>query len=119
MTTSDDGGRSSSDDLTPDAGADWMRVARRFYDPDLDEELTTAITFAVAAASDRPPSEMALPPLYDCVDVSALEQTLFGAGQHSRETVGIVEFRYTDYLVTVSSEGWVTVYEPTGVGDRP
>jgi hypothetical protein len=34
----------------------------------------------------------------------------------SRRGVGTVEFRYTDYLVKVQSDGWVRVFEPGETG---
>jgi hypothetical protein len=49
------------------------------------------------------------------VDVAGIEQTFFGPNgdDSSCQGTGAVEFRYTDYLVTDRSDGWLQVYEPS------
>jgi hypothetical protein len=101
----------------PASGADThqSQVAQRLYEPDEDGELTTAIIYAIAAAEGVSPGNMKLPPLYESVDVPAIEDAFFGVNisEASQQGVGTVEFRYTDYLVKVQSDGWIQVYEPT------
>jgi len=60
-----------------------------------------------------PPTELTSPTLYECVDVEALEATLFGGkgGSSSRQGSSTVTFQYADYVVTVTSDGWVEVDE--------
>ncbi|NKE35788.1 hypothetical protein GWG54_08135 [Natronococcus sp. JC468] len=74
------------------------------------------MVFAIAEAEGISPSEVKSPPLYDSVDVAGVEDAFFGSdsGNGSRRGTGTVEFRYTEYLVKVRSDGWVEVYEPTG-----
>lgn len=98
-----------------DGDGAWTQVAQRNYDPDLDEELTTTIAFALAAAEDVQPIDLKAPPLYEVVDASALQDTLFenGNGQADRRGSGTVEFYYGEYRVEVGSDGWVQVYEST------
>ncbi len=57
--------------------------------------------------------ELKDPLLYDCIDVAVLEDALFSpavAGT-SRDGIGIGEFEFGDYRVTVNSNGWISVYE--------
>ena len=109
------GGTDSGDDVTPDRDARWRQVAKRLYDPERDGALTTVIVFAIADAEGVAPIEVDAPTLYKVVDVGAIERALFGARPDgsARETTGSVEFRYAEYLVEVSSDGWVQVCEPT------
>jgi len=101
-------------DLTSDE-THQSQVAQRHYEPDGQGELTTAIIYAIAEAEGVPPSAVTLPPLYESVDVPAIEGTFFGPdiSDESRQCAGAVEFRYADYLVTVRSDGRVRVFEPT------
>ncbi|AUG49600.1 hypothetical protein BVU17_18620 (plasmid) [Haloarcula taiwanensis] len=73
------------------------------------------MVYAIAEAEGVSPSEVKSPPLYECVDAAALEDTFFGPDVtgRSRQGVGSVKFHYTDYLVKVRSDGWIQVYEPT------
>jgi hypothetical protein len=105
----------SDDDPTSGADTHWTQVAQRLYEPDGRGELTTAIVYAIAEAEGISPSELKSPPLYECVDAAALEDTFFGPDVtvRSRQGVGTVEFHYTDYLVKVRSDRWIQVYEPT------
>jgi hypothetical protein len=110
-----DGGIMDEDDPTSGADTRWSQVAQRHYEPDGSAELTTAIIYAIAEAEGVSPSEVKSPPLYESVDVPAIEDAFFGpnvAGE-SRQGVGTVEFHHTDYRVKVRSDGWVQVYEST------
>jgi len=110
-----DDGTIDSDDSTSSADTHQSQVAQRHYNPNGNGELTTAIIYTIAEAEDVCPSEMKLPPLYESVDVPAIENAFFGpnAAGGSRQCVGKIEFRYADYLVKVQSDGWIQVYEPT------
>jgi len=116
-------GRSDDDSTDRDesAGTDThqSQVAQRHYEPGERRELTTEVISAVAAAEGVPPTAVTSPPLYESVDVSAVEDAFFGpdiAGE-SRQGVGTVEFQYIDYLVRVRSDGWIRVYERTDGDD--
>lgn len=105
----------TEDDPTGGADTHQTQVAKRHYEPNEQGELTSAIIYAIAEADSVSPSEVKSPPLYEAVDVPAIENAFFGpdvAGD-SRQGVGTVEFQYTDYLVKVRSDGWIQVYEPT------
>jgi len=71
--------------------------------------------YAIADSEDVSPTAVKSPPLYDSVDVPAIEKAFFGPDRagDSRQGVGTVEFRHTDYLVKVQSDGWIRVYEPS------
>jgi len=102
-------------DTDPTTETRQSQVAQRQYEPTGNEELTTAIVGAIAAAENVSPSEVKSPPLYESVDVPAIEDAFFGpeAAGESRKCVGTIEFQYTDYLVKVRSDGWIHVYEPS------
>ena len=91
------------------------QVAQRHYEPDGNTELTTTIIYAIAEAEGVSPSGVKSPPLYESVDVPAIEHAFFGpdAATESRQGVGTVAFQYTEYLVKVRSDGWIHVYEPS------
>lgn len=108
-----DSGTTSDEGPTATGDAPSRQVAQRHYEPGGQGELTTAIVFAIAEAQGVAPSDVKSPPLYDFIDVPAIEDAFFGpdvAGV-SRRGVGTVEFRYTDYLVKVQSDGWIRVFE--------
>jgi len=115
MPKSDKTGPNGGDDPTVDRDSQWRQVVRRLYEPDRDGGLTAAIVFAIADAEGVAPTEVNSPPLYEAVDAERIEQALFGSetGETVREATGRVEFRYADYLVSVGSDGWVRVSEPT------
>ena len=101
--------------LTSDTETHQTQVAQRHHEPNGQGELTTAIIYAIAEAEGVSPSEVQSPPLYESVDVPAIEDAFFGPNgdKESRQGIGTVEFQYTDYLVNVQSDGWIRVYEPT------
>lgn len=107
-----------NDDSSFTEETQWQQVAQRFYDVDRDGGLTTTIVFAIAEAKDVSPTALKSPPLYEVVDVAGIEAAFFGRseGDASRTGTGAVEFQYTDYLITVKSDGWVQVYETVGKG---
>jgi len=113
MSKRTDEGTMAEDDLTSGAETHQTQVAQRHYEPNGQGELTTAIVFAIAEAEDVSPSEVKSPPLYESVDVPAIEDAFFGpnVSEKSRQGIGTVEFQYTDYLVKVKSDGWIHVYE--------
>jgi hypothetical protein len=115
MSERSDGSTESADDPVSSAETNWSQVGQRHYDPDGRGELTAAIVYAIAEADGVSPSEVKSPPLYETVDVPAIEAAFFGpdvAGE-SRQGVGTIEFQYVGYLVKVRSDGWIQVYEPT------
>lgn len=98
----------------------WRHVAQELFDPEQEGGLTTTIVYAIAEAKGVSPMEVRSPPLYDVVDVAGIEATFFGSrnGNDRQQGMGTVEFRYTDYRITVRSDGWVQVDEPLGT-DSP
>ena len=100
---------------------DMTFVAQAHYDCESHRDLTTEIIFAIADAADVAPVDLKDPPLYECVDIAAIEDGFFGpkiAG-HTRDSEGSVSFRYNQYRVEVANDGWITVSEPTAYGNRP
>ncbi len=102
-------------DESTDGGAEaWRTVEQRSYDPDGDAELTTVVVEAVAAAEGVDATAVTSPPLYEAVDVTAIEEGFFArdvAGS-SRDSTGSIDFHYRGFRVTVDSDGWVRVAEP-------
>lgn len=113
MTTNEIRDTESGDEPALNQETEWEQAVQRMYEPDRDGGLSTAIVFAIADAADVSPSEVKSPPLYEVVDVSGIEQAFFGMNNDgdSRQGTGTVEFRYTEYLIKVRSDGWVQVYE--------
>jgi hypothetical protein len=93
----------------------WNLVEQAHYDREGDRELATALVTAIADAKDVDPLDSAaMPPLYESLDVAALEATFFGpsgAGPDHQED-GLVTFHYTGYKVALRDDGWIFVYEP-------
>jgi len=101
-----------------DAETEWTQVAQRHYDPDGNMELTTAIVYALADAKEINPRAVKSPPIYECIDVPAMEDAFFGpdGAAGSRQGIGSVTFRYADYQVEVQSDGWIQVSEQSESG---
>jgi hypothetical protein len=76
MTEHTDTGAGGTDDR-------WTQVTQRHYDPDRDTELTTAIVFALAEAEGISPSEVKSLPLYEVVNVAAIESVFSGPGRET------------------------------------
>ncbi|MGA9401872.1 HalOD1 output domain-containing protein [Haladaptatus sp.] len=107
---------SESDDHADTNGTDddhWTLVQQARYEPESGHDLTAIIVTAVAEAEGLSPMELKDPVLYDCVDVAALENALFGfdVSGIDRDGVGSVEFMFGEYRVTVKNDGWISVYE--------
>ncbi len=113
MTGSNNGGTDSSDDPSLTQDIEWQQAAQRMYEPDRDGELTKAIVFALADADGVPPNELKSPPLYEMIDVPAIEKVFFRSTstEFNRQVTGVIEFRYIEYLVNVRSDGRISVYE--------
>ncbi|MDG5821185.1 HalOD1 output domain-containing protein [Natronococcus sp. A-GB7] len=111
------GSGAERDESTLEQNTRWRQVTQRHYDPARDGELTTAIVFAVAEAEDVSPNEVTSPPLYESVDVAAIENAFFGSNPEDgpRRGTGVVEFRYADYLVKVRSDSWIQICEPAEI----
>ena len=109
----DDGTELAQDGNEPD-DPDMTFVTQAHYDRESHRDLTTEIIFAIADAEDVAPIEIKDPPLYECVDIAAIEDGFFGpkVNGHSRDSEGSVAFQYNQYRVTVASDGWITVSEP-------
>jgi len=101
----------------PHAGIDtsqWVQVNQASYDRESDGELVTALVEAIADAKDADPLDSEkMPPLYESLDVGALEDTFFGPSGAKRapQDGGIVTFHYTEYKVALRADGWIFVYE--------
>lgn len=96
-----------------DEAREWRPVAHRSFERTGDADLSTVIIETVAAAEGIEATTIR-PPLFEAVNVPAIEALFFGRTvQGSRRTgTGSVHFRYRGYRVTVASDGQVTVAEP-------
>lgn len=74
----------------------------------MDESGRVAEQIISGVAAKEGVSETELPPLYEYVDVDALESLLAHAGRSSMGAVTI-ELRYLEYTVTVSETGVVSI----------
>lgn len=116
----DDGTELAQDGNEPD-DPDMTFVTQAHYERESHRDLTTEIIFAIADAEDIAPIEIKDPPLYECVDIAAIEDGFFGpkVAGHTRDCEGSISFRYNQYHVAVASDGWITVSKPTAGGERP
>ena len=109
--------RRGSDEDPPDDPDDpdpaRSPVAQRHYDSTERVELTAAIVFTVADAMGVDPRAVSTQPLYECVDVEAVETALFGTEPvSSRCEPDAIEFGYTAFRIRVQRDGWILVFEP-------
>lgn len=89
---------------------DWTFVTQAHFDPTEPRDLTTTIIRAIADAEGVPITDVKNPPIYEVVDIAAIDAALFGRPGANRDgTESTVEFRYNEYKVTVEEDGWVTV----------
>jgi len=93
-------------DVTPDGEGQY----RTRHDPDDDVTLPVRVVFAVAAARGIDPVELST--LYGSVDPDALSG-LFEPASGPRGSDGRITFSYEDCMVTVRSDGLVTVRPDT------
>jgi len=77
------------------------------YDPDGDRDLSVVILEAVAILGERPMEMLRNEPLYDTIEIGAVETLLFGPQQGdvmntARRTV---TFEYSGYLIHIHGDG--------------
>jgi hypothetical protein len=106
----------SRDETTRQDDAEWQVVEQGAYDRAKSFDLTAVIVEAVAAAEGVDVTDIGAPPLYDVVDVSAIEDSFFGPSVtgECRDSLGSVDFEFRGFRVTVRSDGWVQVAERGG-----
>ena len=66
-------------------------------------------TIASTVAAVRGTDPLSLPPLYDCIDVDALEALFEGSRGRRSNAIGSVSFVYAGYDVTVDFDGWIRI----------
>lgn len=118
MTDStDEGDRQRSDPsiaADPDVpgDADWRLEIQVPFDQGEGQDLTSTIIVAIAEAEGVAPSEIKMPPLYDVVDVAALEAAFFGSATNegADHVHRLAEFMYRGHRVVVRTDGWVQVF---------
>jgi hypothetical protein len=106
-------GQTRDGDRTGETDERWRPVTRRTVEPN-EQTLRTAIVSAVADAEGVDPAELSSGPLSDDLDVDALDESFFGLEPEDvpGDVAGVVEFRYGEYRVTVSTDGDVDVAAP-------
>lgn len=94
--------------------ADWDLALQVPFDEDGDHDLTSSIVLAISEAEGVPPMDVKEPPLYEVLDVAALEAAFFGSDTVGQSSSGhhSVEFMYRSHRVVVRSDAWVQVYDP-------
>lgn len=103
-------GRTISSDVPDDA--DWQLKIQVPFDEGGRHDLTSSIIVAIAEVEGVRPSEIKTPPLYEVVDVPALEAALFGSSTVGRSSTGFrsVEFMYRGHRIVIRSDAWIQVY---------
>lgn len=92
--------------------AKWELEIQVPFDAGEQHDLTSAIIVGVARTEDVSPTDIKQPPLYQILDVAALEEAFFGSdniGQRS-DNFRSVEFMYRGHRIVVRSDAWVQVY---------
>lgn len=102
----------------PDEKTEWRVVEQRRYEPDGEADLTMVIFEAVAAVEHLGLADIK-DPLYDVVDVAAIDYALFGANNltHGGESRGCIAFDYRGHRIVVWADGWVHVADPADERD--
>lgn len=111
QTRPGDGVPSDIDAQVPSDTA-WELENQIPFDSDEAHDLTSAIVEAVATTEDLSPMEIKEPPLYEVLDIVALEDALFGPSDIDHHSRGsrLVEFMYRAHRIVIRSDGWVQVY---------
>lgn len=74
----------------------------------LGESLSHRVIAAVADQECVPPEDLQ-PPLYEVIDLEALDRLFAPTPKGTPRSDGQVEFSYGEYRITVTSDGGVTV----------
>ncbi|UIP01388.1 hypothetical protein Hbl1158_15885 (plasmid) [Halobaculum sp. CBA1158] len=90
---------------------EWAHLARRRYRSD-EDDIVTAIVFALADAEGVDPHEVTTPVVHDLIDLDALERFVDGGGSARSQANGTVRFTVDPYVVVVRTAGTIDVYEP-------
>jgi hypothetical protein len=100
--------------LPEDVDAQLNLVSQNRFDPTSTGELSVAIVSAIKRADETISGTDNLPPLYEVIDINALEEMcswLNSDEDHIRHST-TVTFQYVGFLVVVSYDGIIQVYEP-------
>lgn len=93
--------------------SNWNPLVQAQYTPDNGRDLSTVIAESLAQVHDVSVTELQSP-LYDSMDIEAVEDMFFSTTRTSKPaTQGVLEFLHDGVLITVRSDGWVQVSEPT------
>lgn len=84
---------------------------QNFFDPTAPGQPSSAIVRSVSAVADRSPAEIT--PLYEAIELDALERLLEHAATSRCGTPVALEFRIEGWDVVVSGDGAVRVYDST------
>lgn len=95
-----------TDRSNTDAAADDGVVGRGNQTYDVAEDVEPGVGVVEAVADATGESPMTLPPLYETVDVDALNSVLSHAERDERV---LVTLNYADHVVVIDGEGTITV----------
>lgn len=92
---------------------EWWLATQVPFAEEAKNDLTSAIIGAVAETEGVSQREIKEPPLYEVLDVAALETAFFASdtvGQSS-DALRTVEFMYRGHRIVVRSDAWVQIFE--------
>ena len=110
-------------DQSPEEMGDFYRDKSTLhverYEPDGNEDLSVVILEAVAMLGERPTEMLRKEPLYDTIDIGAVETLLFGPQQDDGMNAArrTVTFEYSGYLIHIHGDGRILLSDaddPTG-----
>lgn len=96
------------------ADVEWELATQVPFDEGETHDLTSAIVAGVAETEAVSPLDVKDPPLYEVLDVAALEEAFFGSSiaVERSDDLRTVEFMYRGHRIVVRSDAWVQVYRP-------
>lgn len=72
-----------------------------------DEPISYTVVMALAAVRGTDPTE--LPPLYDSIDVDALDELFAPSPADDADGDGSITFTHADHEVVIYADGWITI----------
>ncbi|GGM53331.1 HalOD1 output domain-containing protein [Haloarcula argentinensis] len=84
------------------------------YDPESDQQLIHPILEAVAMLGERPVKAIQEDPLYESIDIEAVQALLFGPGRDSSTNAlrRTVSFEYSGYRIHIHGDGRILLSGP-------
>ena len=97
-----------------DHHTEWTQIDQAHYDDETDDLVATVVTAVADAKGVDPLNPNAMRPLYEVIDLAAIEAAFFGRPTYDAHDGGFITFEYVGYKIAIRSDGWIFIYEPDG-----